>query len=110
MQEILVVLHMAVCTLCRGSPPGIPAFGIDAVDAEQLKRPLFQLMAECGHHTCIFPLEETALRSGKYQDASACMTKDEQFHISLQRRTIPTMILTIHTIKHSHSAPGGPIH
>src|ERR1700724_773453 len=106
----MVRVHIAGCTLLPRSPPGIPAFSIDAVDAEQLKRTLFQLIAECGHHACIFPLEETALRSGKYQDASACMTKDEQFHISLQRRTIPTMILTIHTIKHSHSAPGGPVH
>src|SRR3979490_2015383 len=42
LQEILVILHMAVCTFRWMLPFSIPAFSIDTVDAKQLNIALFQ--------------------------------------------------------------------
>src|SRR6266478_5881576 len=60
-KEIVVVLCLSPCPLCRMAPPGVPAFGIKAIDTKHLYPTSLQMLSERGHHASILPLEEPAL-------------------------------------------------
>ena len=89
---------MTMCLITRRNAAVKPALGVDAVDAVHLNPAVFQMLAHRLIHLAVFPIEETSLGSGKYNDASPGVTPDDQFHVTVEVGAMPFVIFSIHLI------------
>ena len=62
----------------------VPAFGIDAVDAVNLKLAVLQAIGQGGDHLVIFVLEEAAHGSGEDKNLRTIVAEDKHVHVALQ--------------------------
>ena len=60
-EHIALVLIVAIEPPARVRPAGVPAFGIDAIHADQLHPALFDMLRQRANHATIFVFEKAAL-------------------------------------------------
>src|SRR5258706_5412608 len=96
MVKVIVVLSMSPRPRARMDAVVVPAFSIYTVYAAQLQPSTFQLFTEYTHHAAIFPLVILALGGWENQHFCPAVTKNQEFHIAVQRRAVPTAIFTVH--------------
>jgi hypothetical protein len=53
-------------------------------------------MGEGVRHATVFPFEKPAPGSRERDDSRAAVAKLQQFHVPVQRRTPPAVILSVH--------------
>src|SRR4051794_7408906 len=95
-EYIALVLIVAVKPTARVCPTGIPAFGINTVQADQLHPALLDMVRQRADHATIFVFKKTALRCWKYYHWSAGVAEHQQFHGTVERGAIPAMIRAVH--------------
>ncbi len=75
---------------------GVPAFGIDAVQAEELEPAAFEMLAQRGHHLAVFPFVKPALGSWKNENPGSRMAEHQQLHVAAERGAVPAVVFTVH--------------
>src|SRR5579871_1519176 len=71
-QDEILVLHMAQGSIARRDGAVVPAFRIDAIDAEGLHTARIVLIADGPDHAAIFVIVKTSHRSWEYDNRHAC--------------------------------------
>ena len=74
----------------------VQAFAIDTIDAKDLQKPALNGLGKSVDQTPIFVVEESALPRWKDQHFRARVSKDQQFHFTIQMRTEPPAVLALH--------------
>jgi hypothetical protein len=95
-QDVLLEPMMAGDPFPRSDSEGIEAFGIVAIDAEELKVPGFHAVANGVDNAPALVVEKPALPRGEYQDAIARVPEYEQLHVAIQAVTKPLVVLSVH--------------
>src|SRR5260221_11952846 len=81
----------------------IPALFVHAIDAKRLQFAPLVAMANAGDHVAILVIEETAHGRREDEYRMAGVAKNQQFHLSAERRTMPFVIFAIHDSEYLHN-------
>ncbi len=80
----------------RMNAPVIPALGIHAIHAKELKLSGVDFASESVNHSHVFVFEESRARTREDQNRRAAMPKYEQFHSAVESRAVPVVIVAAH--------------
>jgi hypothetical protein len=72
-----------------------PALEVDAINAKYLDPTLFNMMTQGVDHVAVFPIEEASARGRENDYSRACMTKAEQFHLTIETVAVPFVVFAL---------------
>ncbi len=87
---------MAQEAILRGDVKAVEAFRIDAIDADDLDFARVNAIAQGVDHPVVLVLEEALLAGREYKEPLAAFAEDEEFHVPLEGRAVPFMVLAFH--------------
>jgi tetratricopeptide (TPR) repeat protein len=76
--------------------PGVEAFLIHGLQAEQAQHARVDLAGKRLHHAAILVLEERAHRRGEHEDGLAGVTEDQHLHLPAEQIGMPGTVVAVH--------------
>jgi hypothetical protein len=76
----------------------IPAFGVEAIYAEDLQVAGVDFGREGADHAVVFEFEEAAAGRGKDEDGQASVAEGKQFHVAVNPMAVPIVIIAAHNV------------
>ena len=95
-QQIAFISKVPHDAVVRMDRTVIPAFRIDAINAEDLQMTRFNFVPNGMNHPGILIFIKLALGGWKDQDRHACVTVGQQLHMASEPVTVPIVIIAAH--------------
>ena len=95
-KDVLFVLVVPDNPGARVDATAVQAFAIKAVNAKYLQQAALNRGGEGVDQPPVFVIKEAALPRREDQHLRARVTKNQQFHVTVQARAEPSSVLTIH--------------
>jgi len=95
-EDVALILAMALNAGGRRNAPAVEAFGIDSVDAEEANEAVFDGALEGVNESPVFIVEEAAFAGGEDEHFGSGVAEAQEFHVAAPRDAEPFVILTLH--------------
>ncbi len=95
-EDVALVLAVALDAGGRRRGAAVEAFGIDGVDAEEAEVAGFDAVLKGVDEAPVFVIEEAAFAGGKDEDFRACVAENQDFHVAVEVRAEPFLVLALH--------------
>lgn len=98
LEDVVFVVEVALDSPMGMGPPAVEAFGVDAIDAVELKFSRFDSFSRLLDQPKVFVLEEATPACWKNQYTCTSVSKNKQLHVSPEAWAPPFMIFAIHRL------------
>jgi predicted alpha/beta superfamily hydrolase len=98
LHEVLLVLHVTGDAPAWRNGTVVPAFGVNRVNADQLKVAVLKFVVDGVDHATIFELKEAPAGGGKDKSGRTTVAEDEQLHIAPEGRRRPFVVFAFHRL------------